>query len=85
MTLDEALRLREGDYVMHKASAVPYKPIRVTEIWVNSKRSIVMIRAAAIKSSLQWLDALGYEPPPAGKRWDDKAKEWVPDNGRKKR
>ncbi|HKW14689.1 MAG TPA: hypothetical protein VJS69_09405 [Candidatus Krumholzibacteria bacterium] len=76
MTLDEALGLAEGDYVINRHTPVPYRPIRITAIWVNSKRTIVSLRLASIDPRA-WLDARGYDLPPAGKIWDPGFRDWV--------
>lgn len=77
MTLDEALNLRVGDHVTHVATAVSRKPIRVTALWTNATRTIVCLRCASIKSSIEWVDATGYDLPPAGLVYDYKYSEWV--------
>ena len=75
MTLDDALKLGVGDYVTHKHTAVTMRPIRITELWVNEKRTIVLVRLASVASSA-WLDATGYENPPAGKKWCKTCSAW---------
>lgn len=85
MTLQEALNLRVGDHVLHVATAVSRKPIRVTEIWVNAKKTIVCIRCASIRSSIEWLDATGYELPPQGMVYDYKFRDWVTPAEKKRR
>ena len=76
MTLDEALTLRQGDYVVHKATAIAFKPIRVTDVWQNSKKTIVQVRLASVDPTA-WLDATGYNLPPVGKMWDEVHCDWV--------
>lgn len=84
MTLNEALVLGKGDYVCHpakldyrKVSGDPVKPpMRVTEVWINVKRTIVMIRIASVDATA-WLDATGYELPPSGMEYDKLDREWI--------
>jgi len=84
MTLDDALDLREGDYVVAhhaktpeiaKALPVEFQPIRVTAIWVNKARTIVRVRLAAVDPNA-WLDVTNYELPPKGKIWDRAYRDW---------
>lgn len=76
MTLEEALALKKGDKVTTPHSKVRHQPLRVTAVWVNDARTIVMIRIAAVDSSA-WLHATGYELPPAGHEWDRSEFRWV--------
>jgi hypothetical protein len=75
MTLEQALTLNDGDFVTHKHSAVSMKPLRVSAVWVNNKKSIVLVRIAAVGRDA-WLDATGYELPERGKIWCDIHREW---------
>jgi len=68
MTLEEALTLVKGDVVVHRATLPELMPMRVAEVWVNEKRSIVLVRLPSIGGA-SWLDATGYEWPPEGKTW----------------
>lgn len=60
MTLNEALVLHDGDFVCHPAKVDCRKgtgelvkiPLRVTKVWINAKRTIVMIRVHAIAGRL---------------------------------
>lgn len=83
MLLNEALALQEGDTVCHSArldyrpDGAPVKtPMRVTKVWVNQKRTIVLLRIASVDSNA-WLDALGYELPPDGMAYDRQEREWI--------
>ena len=83
MTIDEALALNEGDTVCHPAKlaytsqGIPVKaPMRITKVWVNAKRTIVLVRINEIAKE-QWLDATAYEFPPAGLVYDKFAHEWL--------
>lgn len=76
MTLDEALGLRQGQHVIHRATAPPLRPCRITELWINSKRTLVRVRLASVDPSA-WLDACSYELPPAKQLWDERFLDWV--------
>jgi hypothetical protein len=83
MTIDEALALREGDTICHPArldylrDGTPVKmPMRVTKVWQNTKRTIVLVRIAAVAHEA-WLDATGYDLPPEGKVYDKLDREWI--------
>lgn len=83
MTITEALNLAIGDSVCHAAKldythkGMPVKaPMRITKIWVNAKRTIVLLRIASVDSTA-WLDATGYELPPDGLTYDKWDREWV--------
>lgn len=83
MTVEDALTLRVGDHVLHKA-ALSYtkagfpakRPVRITEVYVNVKRTIVSIRLASVNPGA-WLHATEFELPPDGFRWDYNGKEWL--------
>jgi len=68
MELTEALGLRRGDFVTHRATMIPDQPVKVADVWINRTNTIVRIRLPAIDPH-QWLDAMGYSLPPKGKRW----------------
>lgn len=68
MTLEEALGLAKGDVVVTKYTLPSYEPVPVTAVWINDRRDIVLLRLHKIIKDA-WLDALGYELPPAGKIW----------------
>lgn len=83
MTLADALQLRKGDFILHKAGIVygdtgepAMRPIRVTEVWVNAKRDIVLVRLASVDAKA-WLDATAYELPPEGMVWNRGDNEWI--------
>jgi len=69
ITLADALELKEGDRVCTPHSRPARKPYRITQVWVNDKRTIVMIRCHSLAGHA-WLDATGYEHPPEGMVWD---------------
>lgn len=68
MTLGDALELVAGDRVCHRLTAPPLRPLRVTEVWRNDQRTIVLIRMHALAGQ-EWIDATGYDLPPAGMVW----------------
>src|SRR5262245_2209211 len=70
MTLQEALTLRKGDIVTNKHTMPSLVPIPVSDVWINSKRSIVLVRLHKIAKE-RWLDATGYDLPEHGKIWCD--------------
>lgn len=83
MTLDQALALRVGDYVLHSQDVrfnengdSARRPIRVTAIWVNEKRTIVRVRLGTVAAIL-WLDAEAYDLPPVGQVFDRTSNEWI--------
>lgn len=76
MTIEEALALREGDYVVTKLSAPAYRPLRVTAKWANEKQTIVLVRINSIAGQ-DWLDATGYDLPPAGMKWSLFDRRWM--------
>lgn len=91
MTLEQALRLGEGDYVTHaqdvkfdRDGVAQRRPIRVTATWVNEKKTIVRIRVASV-AALPWLDAQSFELPPAGHVWDKIETQWVTHEEMRKR
>lgn len=77
MTLEEALALQKGDYVVTPRTRIPREPVRVTDVWVNDSRTIVMFRAARIDASA-WIHATGFELPPKGQVWNKELLRWVP-------
>lgn len=76
VTLADALTLRQGDYLCTPHTMPRRRPVRVTEVWVNERRTIVMVRLASIRQN-DWLDATGYEHPPAGLVWDNARGQWI--------
>ena len=78
MTLEDALQLRVGDVVIHRATMPEDRPVRVRGVWVNAKRTIVMVRLPSIDRTA-WLDATGYGLPArekVGCRWCEQHGEW---------
>jgi hypothetical protein len=81
MTLQEALSIRPGDKLVTKYTGIPLRPVRVTDVWVNARHSIVLVRL----DPAAWLDATGYDLPPKGMGWDDFHCEWVDSEELKRR
>jgi|SRR5262245_326744 len=75
MTLREALTLRKGDVVVHRATLPEWMPMRVAEVWVNEKQTIVLVRLPAIGGAA-WLDATGYDFAPEGQKWCRTCLRW---------
>jgi len=84
MTLAEALTLVKGDVVVHRATLPELMPMRVAEVWVNEKQSIVLVRLPSIGGA-SWLDATGYEWPPEGKKWCRECLRWHTGRERRER
>jgi len=87
MTLEQALQLQKGDHVIHRATAVSWQPMPVTEVWINPTRTIVRFLANKIKKD-HWFDPVegGFELPEKGKVWCDLPRhlrwEWSADHRR---
>jgi hypothetical protein len=75
MTLQQALLLQKGDIVTNKYTPISHEPIPVTDVWINNKRSIVLLRLHKVAKE-RWLDATGYELPESGKIWCDIHNRW---------
>jgi len=75
MTLEQALTLRKGDLVTNKFTEISMQPIPVTEVWINDKRTIVLIRLHKVAKD-QWLRAIGYDLPEKGKTWCEIHSRW---------
>lgn len=75
MSTEEALGLFKGAYVMHAMTTPAWKPLRVTDVWTNTKQTIVQIRIDKVAGQ-QWLDATGYDWCPADEGWSEFKGEW---------
>ena len=62
MTLEQALRLRAGEKVISRFTSPPFRPLTITEVWVNDHRTIVRFRIHALRDA--WIDSSGVEPAP---------------------
>lgn len=69
MTIQEALTVREGDYVNNKPTG--RTKLRVTKTWRNANGTIVMFRVNALSGG-DWLHSDAFE------KWVDPAKQTVP-------
>ena len=63
MTLAQALTVRDGDYVTSKYVNRPGQPLRVTQVWVNARQTIVQFRIHALGGT-GWVDSSAVELPP---------------------
>jgi len=92
MTLEDALGLRVGDYVVSGLTAKPWRPCRVAAVWVNAigervrsfprggdiTGAIVRVRLPSIEASA-WLDPVGFELPSVrfrGQKWCRQCGVW---------
>lgn len=71
MTLDEALTLREGQYIASPHDNPAFRVRRVTETWQNADATICRVKLASY-SQQDWVDPTGFvkcpefRVPPSG-------------------
>lgn len=74
MTLSDAKTLKQGEYVMSPHSDTPFRPLRITQVSMNEKGSVVMIRVNGLASVTAmaggWADATAFTRVPSGFTWD---------------
>lgn len=75
MTIDQALALEKGAVVTTPHTVPAMRPIRVTDVWINPKRTIVLVHLAGIAKDA-WLDATGYDLPEPGTVWCLNHRTW---------
>lgn len=83
MTLEAALAMHKGATVTSKFTSPPLRPLRVTEVWVNARRTIVRFRVFALRGTRfdeagPWLDSSGVELAPKDHEWSTLANRWEP-------
>jgi len=75
MNLADARTIKKGDTLIHPETAVRWRPISVTDVWMNKNETIVLVRLASVDKTA-WLDATGYEFPKPHSVWCKSHSEW---------
>jgi hypothetical protein len=75
MTLDEAMRVREGMVVVSPHDSPPLAPRRVTQVWQSARGAFVQFRIHAFGDA--WIDSSALELPPRGRVYDWAIGAWV--------
>lgn len=77
MTHDEALGVREGDYITSKYTAPPLMPLRVRQVYQSPNGGIIRFRVGGLPASMQWLSYEAVNLPPVDHVWDSRNREWI--------
>lgn len=75
MTHEEALTVREGDYICSVHDRKPNSRRRVTKYWQNGEKTQVRVRIASYTGQ-DWISLAMWERYPHGKVWNLKTWTW---------
>ena len=77
MTRDRALQCVVGHQVMSPHSDPPYRPYRLSKVFLPATETGTPMCQIAALAPGEWLHLTAFEPGPAGQVWNARLSQWV--------